>query len=73
MAVKVDLILDLFPGPNYWRTPGGIARQIGLPLSEVESYLESHPEIFKVSPISPSGTRLYGLQPDVGRNNSVDP
>lgn len=44
---------------NQWRTPGGIARETGLPLDVVEAYLREHEEQFAQSSIAPSGTPLY--------------
>jgi len=62
-AAALARIIDSFRGPrDLWRTAWGIARETGLPLSEVSAFLEGHPELFVLSPISPSGIKLYGLR-----------
>jgi len=62
---KVGLqILKAFHGPNdTLRSPGGIARDTGLPLNEVNSYLEQHSKLFEKFPLKPGGTTLYSLKP----------
>ncbi|MEW5767212.1 MAG: hypothetical protein AB1797_06235 [bacterium] len=53
-------ILRAFAGPqNMWRTPGGVARETGLSLDTVNSYLNHN--LFRQSPLTPNGTPLYTL------------
>ncbi|MBM4038407.1 MAG: hypothetical protein FJ290_07825 [Planctomycetes bacterium] len=47
---------------NAWRSPGGIARMLGLPTHAVEAYLREHSQLFTKSEISPGGTDLYRLR-----------
>lgn len=55
-------ILRAFAGPqNMWRTPGGVARETGLSLDTVNSYLNQHANLFRQSPLTPNGTPLYTL------------
>ena len=59
-------ILRAFSHPHdLWRTPGGIARETGLPFHTVQLYLRDHPDLFRLSPLVPGGTPLYSLHPDV--------
>jgi len=50
---------------DLWRTPRGIARETGLPLGTVQSYLRDHADLFRLSPIAPGGMPLYSLHPDL--------
>lgn len=59
-------ILEAFKGPRTsWRTPGGIARQTGLPLDTVQSYFQVHRDLFVQSPLAPGGMPLYSLRQDL--------
>ena len=54
-------------GEDYgsWHTPGGLARAAGLDPHVVQSYLNAHPQLFRRSPLTLSGTPLYSLRPEV--------
>lgn len=55
-------ILRAFSDPHdLWRTPRGIAREAGLCLGTVQSYIRDHADLFRLSPIAPSGMPLYSL------------
>jgi hypothetical protein len=59
-------IIKAFIGPeNLWRTPGGVAREVGLPVEQVQSYINEHPDIFVRSTLTASGTALIGLRDDL--------
>ncbi len=59
-------ILKAFSDPHdLWRTPRGIARETGLSLGTVQSYICDHADLFRLSPIAPSGMPLYSLHPDL--------
>ena len=59
-------LLRAFSDPrDLWRTPRGIARETGLPLNMVQSYLRDHADLFRLSPIAPSGMPLYSLHPEL--------
>ncbi len=45
-----------------WRTIGGIARDTELPEEMVRRHIETHPEVYKQSPITLGGTPIYGLR-----------
>jgi hypothetical protein len=46
---------------NSWRTPGGIARVLGLPVHAVESFINAHADLFAESALTPAGGSLYRL------------
>lgn len=49
-------------GGNPWRTAGGIARMLGVPVGAVESYMAAHTDIFARSDIALGGIALYRLR-----------
>lgn len=59
-------ILRAFSRPeDRWRTPGGIAREVGLPTERVEAYIREHPDIFIPSSVTASGTPVYGIREEL--------
>ena len=53
-------IYQAFSGPRaHWRTLGGIARQTGISIEKVESYVHEHPNQFVRGDLTVSGTALY--------------
>jgi hypothetical protein len=55
-------ILRAYSNPrDLWRTPRGIARETGLSLDTVLSYIHDHADLFRVSPIAPGGMPLYSI------------
>lgn len=61
---ELDLVLKAFDtGRRRSRTPGGVARDTGLPLEQVLQTLQHHPEYFVVSStITPSGLPYYTIK-----------
>ncbi len=56
-------ILSAFSGPqDDWRTPGGIARQAGILVEQVESYIREYSDMFMISNLTVSGSALYALR-----------
>ena len=60
-----ERILKAFEKPlAVWRSAGGIAREAGLPEETVQTYINNHPDLFRISPVAPAGIPLYGLRED---------
>jgi hypothetical protein len=59
-------ILEAFTGPDEtWRTIGGVSRETGVPVEEVQQFVQRHPDLFVESTLTPSGSPLIGLKEDI--------
>lgn len=58
-------IVKSFIGPrNDYRTIGGISRETGLPISQVNDFISSNPDVFRAAPFQPGRGGLYSLNPN---------
>nr|VFK05333.1 MAG: hypothetical protein BECKH772B_GA0070898_105701 [Candidatus Kentron sp. H]VFK05959.1 MAG: hypothetical protein BECKH772A_GA0070896_106031 [Candidatus Kentron sp. H]VFK09032.1 MAG: hypothetical protein BECKH772C_GA0070978_105721 [Candidatus Kentron sp. H] len=65
-------IVGGFTGPHHdYRTIGGIARDTGLPVNQVQNFITKNPDVFKLAPFQPDDDSLYTLNP--GFRNPLDP
>lgn len=57
-------IVKSFGRLDEWRTAGGIAADLGLPVEEVEDYMTEMPGLFTPAPIKAGGETIYELNRD---------
>ena len=57
-------IVSTFDTGDYkWQTLRDIVQASGLLKSQVQQYIELHPDYFRVAPIAPAGIKIYSLEP----------
>ncbi len=68
----VDRVLATFDsGRSRWRTAGGIARQLGIPLRTVDRLLAEHPDRFERAAEPLAGIAVHGLRCRTPATSSV--
>ncbi|GJH28795.1 EVE domain-containing protein [Caballeronia novacaledonica] len=63
---KRQMILEAFRASEFkWRTASGLAKDTGLPVLAIESFLEQSPDVTRSKKFNSHGQLLYALKPGV--------